>query len=177
MNKLKEYRVAHKGMNEGKHRFRFTLDREFFDCFEATKGTEGEMIANMEIVKHGTFIEVNAGVEGKVNATCDRCLETMELPVRGEAKFLLKQGGRNNEGNGEGNDEGNGNDYIVLLPEDDYIDAGVLLYEMFMLNYPIRVVHPAGECSPEMERVLERFAIDAEPAIDPRWEELKKLIK
>ncbi|MDR0545156.1 MAG: DUF177 domain-containing protein [Odoribacteraceae bacterium] len=168
MNKLKEYKVAHRGLNEGTHRFRFVLDSDFFDCFEATKGTVGEVGADVEIVKRGDFIEVNARLEGNVNATCDRCLDTVKLPIRGEMKCLLKQGGR---------EEGNGDDFIVLLPEDDYIDAGTLLYEIFMLNYPMRVVHPPGECSPEMERVLAGFAIDAGQAGDPRWAELKKLIK
>jgi uncharacterized metal-binding protein YceD (DUF177 family) len=168
VNKLKEYRIAHGGLNEGTHRFRFAMDREFFDCFEATRGTEGEMVADVEIVKHDSFIEANARVEGSVKATCDRCLDAMELLLRGEMKLLLKQGGR---------EEGNGDDFIVLLPGEDYIDVGPLLYEIFMLNYPARVVHADGECSPEMERVLEGFMVDVTPASDPRWAELKKWIK
>ena len=50
------------------------------------------------------------------------------------------------------------------------------LYEIYMLNYPIRVVHPEGECNEEMERVLEDMTVEESDEIDPRWDELKKLI-
>lgn len=45
-----------------------------------------------------------------------------------------------------------------------------------MLNYPLRVVHPEGECNEEMEQVLEDLAIEENEKIDPRWDELRKLI-
>ncbi|MDR2131038.1 MAG: DUF177 domain-containing protein [Odoribacteraceae bacterium] len=167
MNKLKRYRVAHKGLKEGSHSFRFVLDRDFFDCFKATEGREGELAADVEIVKHGSFIEVKMRLEGLVKATCDRCLDEMELPLSGEMKVLLKQGDQ---------EAGNEDDFIVLPPGEDYIDLGPLLYEMFMLHYPLRVVHPDGGCAPEMESVLGEFVINEKVASDPRWDELKRLI-
>jgi uncharacterized metal-binding protein YceD (DUF177 family) len=167
VDKLKEYKVAHRGLKEGVHSFRFVLDRAFFDCFEATAGTEGEVVADVKIVKHSSFIEVKARLEGKARATCDRCLEEMEMPLSGEMTFLLKQGGR---------EQGNDDDFIVMSPGEDYIDLSALLYEMFLLNYPARVVHPDGECDPEMESVLKQFIVEERPASDPRWDELKKFI-
>ncbi|MDR1415208.1 MAG: DUF177 domain-containing protein [Odoribacteraceae bacterium] len=167
MDKLKEYKIAYKGLKEGTHTFRFTLDRDFFDCFDATGGMEGNVTVDVELVKHSTFIETRARMEGKVKATCDRCLDEMELPLAGEMTFLIKQGGR---------EEGNDDDYIVLAPGEDHIDLSTPLYELFMLNYPPRVAHPAGECDPEMERLLKELAVDADPENDPRWNDLKKLI-
>jgi uncharacterized metal-binding protein YceD (DUF177 family) len=167
VDKLKEYKVAHKGLKEGTHSFRFTLDRDFFDRFEATAGTEGEVTVEVEMVKHATFIETRARLRGTVKATCDRCLDEMELPLAGEMTFLLKQGGR---------EEGNDDDFIVLPPGEDHVDLSAPLYELFMLSYPARVAHPGGECDPEMERLLEALDPGDDPADDPRWDELKKLI-
>jgi uncharacterized metal-binding protein YceD (DUF177 family) len=167
VDKLNEYKVAHRGLKEGEHSFRFMLGRDFFDSFEATEGTEGEVEVEVAIVKHATFTAITARMEGRVKATCDRCLDEMELPLSGKMEFILKQGGR---------ETGNDDDFIVIAPDDDYIDLSVPLYEMYMLNYPLRAVHPPGECNPEMERVLDEFIVEEKTAIDPRWDELKRLI-
>jgi uncharacterized metal-binding protein YceD (DUF177 family) len=167
VDKLKDYKVAFKGLSEGAHTFRFTLDRDFFGLFEATGWVEGQVAAEVELVKHHDFIEARARIEGKVKATCDRCLEEVDLPVAGEMTFVLKESGE---------EEGNGDDFIVLAPGEDYVDLGTPLYELFMLSYPPRVVHAAGECDPEMERILGTFVSEEDPENDPRWNELKKLI-
>ena len=111
------------------------MDEGFFDCFEATKGTRGEVKATVLIVKSSLLMEVRITIEGMVKATCDRCLGEVNLPVSGVMNLYVKQNGR---------EEGNEDDYIILSPEDDYLD----------------------------EYVIEE---DDKP-IDPRWNELKKLI-
>lgn len=57
----------------------------------------------------------------------------VNLPVSGVMNLYVKQNGR---------EEGNEDDYIILSPEDDYLDVSSYLYETYMLNYPMRVVHP-----------------------------------
>ena len=74
-------------------------------------------------------------------------------------------------------EEGNDDDFIILAQDDDYLDLSEPLYEVYMLNYPLRVVHPEGECNEEMEHVLEELTMEEEnEKIDPRWDELRKLI-
>lgn len=167
VDRLKEYRVAHRGLEEGIHSFEFILDDEFFDCFSETRETKGRVDARVEIVKSSLLMEVRIKIEGTVKAVCDRCLAEMDLPIRGEMKLFAKYGQR---------EEGNDDDFIVLAPEDDYLDIGQLLYEMYILNYPLRVVHPDGECDKEMEQVLDKLIVEESEKIDPRWDELKKLI-
>ena len=150
MDRLKEYKIAHRGLSEGIHTFEFVMDDNFFNCFDATKGTKGMKI------------------EGAVEAICDRCLEEMELPISGELNLYAKYGER---------EEGNDDDFIILAQDDDYLDLSEPLYEVYMLNYPLRVVHPEGECNEEMEHVLEELTMEEEnDKIDPRWDELRKLI-
>ena len=41
----------------------------------------------------------------------------------------------------------------------------------------MRVVHPEGECDEDMQEVLHEYVIEeVDKPIDPRWNELKKLI-
>lgn len=168
VDKLKEYKVAFRGLSEGKHNFEYTLDSRFFDCFEATRGTEACLKAWIEIVKTSLLMEVKIGIEGTVKATCDRCLGEFDLPVKGEMDLYVKQAER---------DRGNDDDYIVLAPDDDYLDLSSYLYETYMLNYPMRVVHKEGECEADMKEVLDRYIVEEDNnRTDPRWDELKKLI-
>lgn len=168
MDRLREYKIAFRGLGEGKHSFEFIMDERFFDCFEATKGTRGEVKATVLIVKSSLLMEVRITIEGMVKATCDRCLGEVNLPVSGVMNLYVKQNGR---------EEGNEDDYIILSPEDDYLDVSSYLYETYMLNYPMRVVHPEGECDENMQEVLHEYVIEEDDKpIDPRWNELKKLI-
>lgn len=165
---MREYKIAFRGLGEGKHSFEFVLENAFFDCFEATKGTQGKVDAVVEIIKSSLLMEVKIKMKGTVKATCDRCLGAISLPIEGEMNLYVKQSER---------EDGNDDDYIVVSPEDDYLDLSSYLYETYMLNYPMRVVHPEGECDEEMQKVLKEYVKDENTKpTDPRWDELKKLI-
>lgn len=113
-------------------------------------------------------MEVRMKIAGLVKAVCDRCLGGVDLEVKGEMNLYVKQSER---------EEGNDDDFIVLSPDDDFLDLSSYLYETYMLNYPMRVVHPDGECDKEMENVLDDYIIEEDDKpIDPRWDELRKLI-
>lgn len=168
VDRLKEYKIAFRGLGEGKHSFDFVLDDAFFDCFEATKGTKGSVNVTAEIIKSSLLTEVRMKIDGNVKAICDRCLAEMDLKVEGEMNLYVKQNVR---------EEGNDDDFIVLAPEDDFLDLSSYLYEIYVLNYPIRVVHEEGECDEEMGNVLDDYIIEEnDKPVDPRWDELRKLI-
>ena len=168
MDRLREYKIAFRGLGEGKHFYEFVLNEVFFDCYESTKGTKGVVDAKVEIKKSSLLMEVKIKISGTVKAICDRCLGEMEVPVEGEMNLYVKQSVR---------EEGNEDDYIIVSPEDDFLDLSSYLYETYMLHYPIRVVHPEGECDEDMQEVLHKYIKeeDAKPT-DPRWDELRKLL-
>lgn len=168
VDRLREYKIAFRGLGEGKHSFEFVLDNTFFDCFEATKGTQGVVDATVEIRKSSLLMEVKIKISGTVKAVCDRCLGEVSIPVEGEMNLYVKQSIR---------EEGNDDDYIIVSPTDDFLDLSTYLYEAYMLHYPMRVVHPDGECDEEMREVLHQYIKEEdEKPTDPRWDELKKLI-
>ena len=151
VDKLRAYKIAFRGLGEGRHVFDFVLDKSFFDCFEATKGTEGTVNAKVVIMKSLLLMEVEIQIDGVVKAVCDRCLGELDLPVSGRMQ--------------------------VVTPEDDFLDMGAYLYEAYMLNYPMRVVHEEGGCDEGMQEMLREYVKDENnKQTDPRWDELKKLI-
>lgn len=168
VDRLREYKIAFRGLGEGKHSFEFVLDEAFFSCFEATKETKGRIDAKVEIVKSSLLMEVRLSMKGSVIALCDRCLGEVNISLEGKMNLYVKQSER---------EEGNEDDYIVVLPDDDYLDLSTYLYETYMLHYPMRVVHPEGQCDEDMKDVLQKYVRkEDEKPIDPRWNELKKLI-
>lgn len=168
VDRLREYKIAFRGLGEGKHSFGYVLDGAFFNCFEATKGTEGQVSAQVELIKSSLLMEVRIRIEGTVKAVCDRCLAELDLKIEGNMNLYVKQSGR---------EEGNDDDFIIVSPEDDFLDISSYLYEMYMLNYPMRVVHADGECDEGMQNMLDNYIVEEnDKPIDPRWDELKKLI-
>lgn len=168
VDRLREYRIAFRGLGVGTHTFEYVLDEVFFDCFEATKGTKGKVEAVVELVRSSLLMEVRLKIRGNVKAICDRCLGELELAVCGEMNLYVKQGSR---------EDGNDDDFIILSPDEDFLDMSTYLYETYMLNYPMRVVHTEGECDESMQQVLTEYVKDDDnKPIDPRWDELKKLI-
>lgn len=168
VDKLRAYKIAFRGLGEGRHVFDFVLDKSFFDCFEATKGTEGTVNAEVVIMKSLLLMEVEIQIDGVVKAVCDRCLGELDLPVSGRMQLVVKESSC---------EEGNDDDYVVVTPEDDFLDMGAYLYEAYMLNYPMRVVHEEGGCDEGMQEMLREYVKDENnKQTDPRWDELKKLI-
>lgn len=168
VDRLREYKIAFRGLGVGTHTFEFVLDDCFFDCFEATKGTKGKIMASVELIKTALLMEVKIKIQGSVKAICDRCLGELDLPIAGDMELYVKQSLR---------EEGNDDDFIVVSPEDDFLDVSTYLYETYMLHYPMKVVHPEGKCDREMQDVLKEYVKEEdEKPIDPRWDELRKLI-
>lgn len=113
-------------------------------------------------------MEVKICIKGCIKAVCDRCLGDVDLEIEGDMSLYVKQNTR---------EEGNDDDFIILAPEDDFLDLSSYLYETYMLNYPMRVVHEEGECDGGMEKVLDEYIIEEDnKPVDPRWDELRKLI-
>lgn len=167
-NKLNEYRIAFRGLGEGKHLFEFVLDSAFFDCFDTTNEMQGDVGAIVEIVKSSLLIEVKISVKGIVKVACDRCLGEIAMNVEGEMNLYVKQSDR---------EEGNDDDYMIVSSNDDYLDLSSYLYEVYILNYPMRAIHPDGECDEEMKETLSEYIKEEnDKPTDPRWDELKKLI-
>jgi uncharacterized metal-binding protein YceD (DUF177 family) len=168
VEKLKEYKIAFRGLKDGEHKFRYVLDKAFFDCFEATKGVDAQVEATVILVKTPLLLKLKISQNGKVKTICDRCLGALDLEVSGEMELFVKTKER---------DTGNDDDYIVLSPTDDHLDVSSYVYETYMLSYPIRAIHREGECDGEVSEMLNEYvSVEEDIAIDPRWDALKKLI-
>jgi uncharacterized metal-binding protein YceD (DUF177 family) len=160
------------GLKEGHHTIDFEIDKEFFEQFEESEVKEGSLIANIEMDKRSSHLDLNIRVSGSVRISCDRCLEMFSQPIDSENRLLVKFGKSIDDIDPD----------ILSLPIDaNELDLQQQIYEFIILALPIKRVHPndnkgKSTCNPVMIKKLEELLIEDEKESDPRWDELKKLM-
>ena len=153
--------------------FDFEIGNGFFEQFEESEIKEGKLKATVKAEKRPSLTDLSILIEGVVNIMCDRCLGILPYPVKCDNRLVIKSGRIHDESDP---------DVIVLLPEEHEFDLKHYFYEYIYLSLPIQKVHPDDEngkstCDPDMlKKIREHMVID-ENITDPRWDELKNLVK
>ena len=179
MGRLDIYKIDLKGMQAASMKYEFELDDLFFADIEAPEVQHGELKVTLLVKKLSHAFDLNFHTEGRVWVPCDRCLEDMELPIVSDDVLCVKFGATYSE-------EG---DNLVVVPESEgFIDVAWFIYECIALAIPMRHVHAPGECNEAMNSQLDKYLrVEAddeetdvkettEKPIDPRWNELRKIL-
>ena len=163
--------------------YEYQLDNQFFADLDAPEVQKGLVNVSLKVRKTSGVYELCFHSEGKVIVTCDRCLDEMEQLIETDDQLKVKLGADFSEIND-----------IVIVPEDDgYINVAWFVYEFIALSIPMKHVHAPGKCNKDMVSKLskhlrvrendeydmddEEESISDEPqSIDPRWNELKKIL-
>jgi uncharacterized protein len=160
------------GLKEGGHSYNFEIGDEFFELFEGSEITRGELNAVVELEKRSTHLDLKFSIKGSVVINCDRCLEEFSHPVTCENRLLIKLGKTWDDNDPD----------ILTMPSDEHeLDVKQYIYEFIHLALPIKRTHPLDKlgrstCDPEMLKKISEHAVDIEKDSDPRWDELRKLM-
>ena len=145
------------------------LDNSFID-HEIKKNYKNPIKTHVVLDKFGRDYRVDIEIETTASYTCDRCLADYK------DRFVAQQRQLFHVGSQDAN-----NDDIVQLPDSaTEIDLAPFLMEMVLLNHPVKML-----CSDDCKGICPNCGINlnsekckcTDQAIDPRWEELRKLIK
>nr|WP_236263851.1 DUF177 domain-containing protein [Dysgonomonas sp. Marseille-P4677] len=136
-------------MSEGKHEFKYDLDKGFFSLID--DGTadvkKGDLNVIVSLKKTAVTFELNFAITGVVLVSCDRCLDDIAMDVDTKNKLIVKFGKEYSEESDE----------IVIIPEEDgEINIAWFLYEFIVLSLPAKRVHPAGTCNKAMSSKLNK---------------------
>ena len=172
MEQLTKYTIPFKGLKDGLHEFNFTVDQDFFNHFQEENAYQGEADVKISFHKKSLVTSFKFELKGVVKTACDRCLDEMKVRVEGENTLHVKFGQEHEE---------LADDVIVLADSENEINVSQYIYELFVLNLPLNFVHPEDEkgnstCNEKMIQKLNDFSVNEDEKIDPRWNELKKLI-
>jgi uncharacterized protein len=168
----RQFVILFKGLSAGKHDFVFDVDDRFFDDFEGSEITKGNLKVFVELLKSVNFLELNFKLEGSVVVTCDRCLDEFDLPIKYITKLYVKFG----ENTEDQNDE-----IIMLSYSESEIDVKQFIYEYVHLSLPYKRVHPNNKkgrstCNAEMLKKLGEYSVRDHTDTSTPWDSLKNLM-
>lgn len=168
MDKFRNYDIAFSGLKNGKHTFRFEIDKKFFQLFDTEQEfTQPRIVAEILMDKHTTFLELWIKTSGTVQLICDLTNDPFDHMIENELEVLVKFGEEYDDSDGD----------VITIPKTDHaFNAAQLIYEDVMLSIPMKKVSP--HITEEELKVLEQYRpeeIEEKEEVDPRWEALKKL--
>ncbi|KXH78689.1 YceD family protein [Chryseobacterium kwangjuense] len=172
MDKLRNYDVSFSGLKNGKHEFKFEIDKTFFQLFDTEQEfTNPRILADVFLEKHTTFLEFEIKVRGMVELICDITNDAFDYPIENEIKILVNFGEEYDDSN---------EDVITIPASDHAFNVAQLIYENVQLSIPMKKISP--DVSDEDLEILNRFSPkdieeteEEEHDSDPRWDALRKL--
>lgn len=175
MNNLKAYLIPFIGLKIGKHQFDYQVDNTFFAHFDYDEFNDASVKVSVVLEKKSTLLELDIQHKGTVNVPCDVSGEEFDLAIKGKLKLVVKFGDAFNDENEE----------LLILPHGEFqINVAQYIYESIVLSVPLRRIHP-GVKDGSLTEVIEKLEAlapkenkesEQKNDIDPRWENLKKLL-
>ena len=167
---LENLKIDLKELHEGLTTLEFRLGNAWFQSLEDAEIKRGDICVSANIHRTKDYFNLDCHTEGTVLVPCDICLDDMEQPISSDNRLAAKFGEEYSEDD----------DLITVSENEGVLDLNWFVYEFIALNIPIKHVHAPGKCNPAMIKTLDELSAtrssdeDAE-AMDPRWNELKKL--
>jgi uncharacterized metal-binding protein YceD (DUF177 family) len=161
------------GLKEGNHKFEYKIDKQFFESYNYDEFIDADFTVVLDFTKKSTLLELHFSFEGSGTVACDVTNEPFQLPMTGTLDLVVKFGEAYNDDNEE----------VLILPHGEHqMNVSQYIYEMIVLAVPLKKQHPgiaAGTLDSEILKKLDELSPDKHKEsndIDPRWEDLKKLI-
>lgn len=176
MKALKSYTIPFVGLKIGEHHFDYQIDNTFFQHFEYDEFNSVDVKIDLKFEKKSTLLELYFSAKGVVNVNCDITNEPYDQAIDDTFKLVVKFG----------NEYNNDNEDILIVPHGDYeINVAQYIYELIILAVPIKRIHPGiedGTLESDILSKLEELSPQEDiknkssEDIDPRWNNLKKLL-
>ncbi len=175
----KNFTIQFTGLKDGVHNYIFKINNEFFDLFEYSELTDGNIEAKVGFKKSATILTLNIHIKGMVKLNCDVCVDEFEQNLDFKNTIYVKFGEEYEELD---------LDLIMINKNDIDFDLSKLFYDLIIVNLPSKRVHPLDDngnstCNPEMLKKIQELLVyesnseqyEEDENIDSRWNELKKL--
>tara|TARA_B100001063_G_scaffold3639_1_gene2658 strand:+ start:1053 stop:1571 length:519 start_codon:yes stop_codon:yes gene_type:complete len=172
MKSLSPYLIKFSGLKEGIHCFDYELGNKFFKNFDYHDFLDAKLIANLELEKKSTLLNLKFLFSGEIDVQCDVSMESFTLQFETDYSVVVKF-----KDNLVSSD-----DKVVFLPAGSHsLDVSRMIYESIILAVPQKKVHPGienGSLKSEIAEKLEELKPkkNFKEKTDPRWDKLKDLL-
>ncbi len=178
MNQLRQYDINIIGLEPKRYEFDYSSDEAFFQALDQQLIKRGNVQTHLVLDKSETMLRLDFAITGVVERTCDRSLDLYDEQVNTRQTLFLKFADRNEELTDE----------IELIERNTAtINVARYIFDYIVLSMPMKGLHPRfrdededdlseGKLIYSSDAVVEGDESDDEkPAVDPRWEALRKL--
>ena len=189
MCNIDSFKIDLKALPQGITEKEFKLTNEYFEAIDAPDVQRGELSSSLSVNRTDDFFELNFHTEGVVHIPCDICLDDMDQSIETDDRLMVKFG----------DDYSEEDDLVIVAENEGILDISWFIYEFIDLNIPIKHVHAPGKCNKAMTSKLSKHLrgsandesddndvegfeepvidnVEEEENIDPRWNELKKIL-
>lgn len=165
----KDYIIEFNKLVDGHNEFTFNLNRDFVNELSGhASDIVCDITASLVLTKRPTLFELHFQLNGQLKTTCDRCLKDLDLPVASTADLIIKI----SEYERYDDDE-----IVYVTPQTIQFDVSQFLYDTLLVSLPIqRTCELANQTCEQEHTNDEQPDTDPDQTIDPRWEQLKKLL-
>lgn len=175
MDNLKHFSVPIKGLKSGIHQYHFQIDKSFFSQFENSLVQEGTFEVDLIFDKRPDMYVLTFQLAGTVSAICDRCLESINLPINNEQVLIVKYAAEANDDDA---------DIIYIADAEAKFNVAKYIYEYINLSLPLTKIYDCEEdenapCNEDMLSYLdaEEEEEETEAPKNSIWDELKNFNK
>ncbi|MFA7082662.1 MAG: DUF177 domain-containing protein [Bacteroidales bacterium] len=150
----------------GEHRFDFEVDKSLFDKFENEDILGADISLTVDLLKEERMMTFVFNFKGTLNVLCDRCLDPLDVKIKGENTLFVKYGEKHLEED---------DDVIVISNKEHEIDLSHQIYEYILLQKPMKCVHEISKCNSDIIERINKKEEDNDKSVDPRWAALKNI--
>ncbi len=182
MKELSKYNIDIYGLEDKRYDYDMESGDAFFEEFDQDLVERGRIKTHIILNKTSTMMTLDFQIEGQLELTCDRSLESYEESFSSEQRMILKFGDRDEELSEE----------IELINRNtNRINVAKYIFEFIALALPVKKIHPKYRKDDDddlfsqddeeavlvysSEKPKQADESNEEEVVDPRWEALKKL--
>jgi uncharacterized protein len=171
-----KYDLAIAKLADKTHQFAFELDRAFFEEFDQELIPDGNLHADVTLIKTDRLLTLNFAIKGTVRLTCDRSLDEYDQEVEVQEQLLVRYGDRELELD---------DNVLQITPDTQTLPLAQHMFDYIGLALPMKKLHPRFQNEPDEDPDSETKLIfttrqpgdadDDEEGTDPRWNALRNL--
>tara|TARA_B110000444_G_scaffold229719_1_gene236434 strand:- start:313 stop:831 length:519 start_codon:yes stop_codon:yes gene_type:complete len=169
---MNDYKIQLGSITNGKNSFSFEIKDSFFDGFTLSDVEYADIVATALFNKDSDKLALKLQIDGKINKIlCDICTEEISINIKALANIIITK---------TDEDLISTDEVLYIKKSDNSIDLKQLIFELIILNLPIKRQHPLSKkgevtCDKKMVSLIEKYTVKKEKLSDPRWDALKDL--
>ena len=140
MDPLKKFSIQFQGLDNGVHQFEYQIDSSFFNQFEDSALNDASFAVKLDLEREANMMVLNFEFEGSMVTECDRCLETIDMPMSGAQRLMVKFSEEEREEE---------DDVFYIHPEATELNLSKYVYEVVHLGIPFRTIKPECDDDPQ----------------------------